>query len=164
MGQRCNPTRQTFLRRMIDSTRGKLSPHDVISITDGMRKDLALWLQFFRTHNGRTFFISEQKILSSDLQLYTDSSKFACGGFLASRWFQVQFHDEWKAKDIAFLELYAIVVAIHVFGHKLANHRTVMNTDNMAIVHVLNCQTSRDPQIMMLVRHLVLLLLHSILG
>ena len=57
--------------------------------------------------------------------------------------------------NIAILELYPIVLAIHLFGYCLANKRILFSTDNLAIVHVLNKQTSKDKNIMCLMRNLV---------
>ena len=145
-----------FLRRMIDGTKGKKSAQQVVQITREMKLDLEVWLHFLDNFNGHSFFLMKQQVSSTDLQMYTDASKIACGGFLKSRWFQVIFPPDWAEKDIAFLELYAVVVALQVFGGSLSNHRVCFNTDNMSIVYIINLQTSKSPLIMRLVRQLVL--------
>ncbi|MCG7879258.1 MAG: hypothetical protein N0C90_23430, partial [Candidatus Thiodiazotropha endolucinida] len=62
--------------------------------------------------------------------------------------------------NITILELYPVVVAINVWGHLWKNHCVRFYTDNQALVHILNRQTSKDKNIMKLVRWLVLACLH----
>jgi hypothetical protein len=54
------------------------------------------------------------------------------------------------------LELYPIVIALEFWGSELMNKRLVIHTDNMALVAVLQKQTSKDALAMCLVRRLVL--------
>ena len=48
-----------------------------------------------------------------------------------------------------------------MFRKKLQNMRVILHTDNQALVHIINNQTSKDPNIMVLVRDLVLTLLQN---
>ena len=154
---------RAFLRRMIDGTRGVTDPRQLIYITDGMKEDLKLWLSFFDDYNDKTFFMPSEKVTSDQVHFYTDASKAGCGGFMSSRWFQVVFPPAWQGLDIALLEMYAVVVALMLFGVKLSNHRFVMHTDNQAVMQIVNCKTSRDKKIMVLVHMMVLFALrHNI--
>jgi hypothetical protein len=58
--------------------------------------------------------------------------------------------------DITFLELFTIVVAIQLWGHRLNNHKVLFRCDNQAVVTILNTVTSRSPRVVALVRPLVL--------
>ena len=54
-------------------------------------------------------------------------------------------------------------MAIQVWGDRIRNRRLKLYTDNSALVEVLENQSSREPLVMVLVRHLVLLCLqHNI--
>ena len=47
------------------------------------------------------------------------------------------------------------MLSVEVWGPLLRNKCIVLHTDNMAVVHVLNNQTSKNPDIMVLVRRFV---------
>ena len=94
------------------------------------------------------------------LNLHTDASFTAMAGFMGKSWFSIPVPASRHGYGITFLELYPIVVAVYVFGHRLANKRVVMHTDNAACVYIINKQTSQSPRIMRLVRQLVLQALH----
>lgn len=50
------------------------------------------------------------------------------------------------------LELFPIVIAVEMWGHKMSNHKIVFHSDKLATVCVLNKQTSKDLSMMKLVR------------
>ena len=83
--------------------------------------------------------------------MYTDTSKQACAATFKSSWSVTRFPVEWQGNNIAFLELYPIVVALQIFGIRLANRAVVFHCDNKAIVQIINKQSSRDKCIMGLV-------------
>jgi hypothetical protein len=72
-------------------------------------------------------------------------------------WFYGEWDDNWEDINITVKELYPIVLALELWGNKLQNKSVMFNCDNEALVFVLNKQSSKDPQIMYLVRRLVLL-------
>ena len=59
-----------------------------------------------------------------------------------------------KKTNIAWRELYAIVLCVAVFGERMSNNSVKMFTDNMAIMHCVNTGTSKDVAIMGLLRSL----------
>ncbi len=147
---------RAFLRRLIDGTKGALTRNTRIYVTEGMKADLRLWAEFLRSHNGVSFFLPEEKLHSPELHLFTDASFQAGAGYMGSKWFVVQYPEPWHVYGITFLELFPIVLAIHLFGDKFRNKRLVFHTDNQACVFIINKQTSKSPRIMKLVRQLVL--------
>ena len=44
---------RSFLRRLIDLTMGVVKPHNHIRLTQQVKMDLAIWLEFFSSFNGR---------------------------------------------------------------------------------------------------------------
>lgn len=62
----------------------------------------------------------------------------------------------WKTFNIAFLELFPIVIAVHVWGSLMADKRIIFFSDNAAVVDIINKQTSKHQDIMVLLRDLVL--------
>ena len=57
---------------------------------------------------------------------------------------------------MTFLELFPVLVAISVWGPLLANRRILFHIDNQAVVRIINKISSKSPQVMALVRRLVL--------
>ena len=57
---------------------------------------------------------------------------------------------------ITFLELFPIVSVIMTWGSRLMNKRVIFNSENAAAVHILNIETSKSPEVMVLIRKLVL--------
>ena len=48
------------------------------------------------------------------------------------------------------------IAAVSCWGPSLRNKRVLFLTDNMALVHIINKQTTKESKVMSLVRHLVL--------
>jgi len=98
------------------------------------------------------------------LQLYTDASgSMGYDAVFQQSWFYGEWDDNWEDVNITVKELYPIVLALELWGNKLQNKSVMFNCDNEALVFVLNKQSSKDPQIMYLIRRLVLSLSFNIL-
>ena len=162
-----------FLRRLIDLTTGVRKPYHRVRLNKPVKLDLELWLTFLAEYNGISFFL-DQEFLSGDyLRLYTDSAgKIGYGALFGKQWFCGRWPESWLGYNISTLELYPIVAAVATWGHEWANKSICFYTDNIALVSIINKQTSRDPNIMSLVRKLVLICLglnilftaHHVLG
>jgi hypothetical protein len=151
-----------FLRRLIDLTIGITAPHHRIRITKKVRDDLEMWLAFLTSHNGRCLFVDQHQLSVHDIALYTDASgKIGYGAIFGKDWFQGLWKGWWTEQNITLLELYPIVIAVKVWGHKIQNKRLCIFTDNAALVSVLQRQTSKEPLVMCLVRDLVLMCLRN---
>ena len=59
--------------------------------------------------------------------------------------------------SIAYKELFPVVVATSLWGHRWATERVEFRPDNMAVVSVLSSGTSKDPNMMVLLRYLSLI-------
>ena len=60
---------------------------------------------------------------------------------------------------ISVLELYPIVLGVHLWATQLKNKQVLFYSDNESIVHVINKQTSKHKGLLALVRQLVLICL-----
>jgi hypothetical protein len=148
---------RAFLRRLIDLTIGVRKPFYSIRITAQARQDLRTWLHFLESFNGRSLFLPNRWITSPSLHLYTDASgTLGYGAVLGNAWFWGTWDGSWRNQNITLLEFYPIVLSIQVWGHLFANKCLVFHTDNLALVSVINSQTSKEPRVMHLVRELVL--------
>ena len=148
---------RAFSRRLIDLTIGLSQPYHHRKVTSQVRQDLIVWKKFLTAHNRKTFFLDFQFISQHSLHFYTDSSStIGFGGYFGNRWFSGRWSHQSMKYNIALLELYPICVAIKLWGPALANKCIHLNSDNMAVVHILNSSTSKDPLIMSLLRILIL--------
>ena len=148
---------RAFLRRLHNLTIGIKEPYHFIRLTAEAKEDLLLWLRFLSQYNGRSFFLSSKVATSNALRLHTDSSgTIGYGAIFHRAWFNGTWPEHWKTFSISILELYPIVAALVVWGERLANQRIELITDNIALVSVINNQTSKNNQIMFLLRKLIL--------
>ena len=149
-----------FLRRMYDCTMGKTHPYSKIQLSDEVKADLKIWKKFLQDYNGITI-INNYVCSSQELHFFTDSSKTGFGGTFRNAFIHGTFPVEWKLFDIQFLELYPIFVLVRMFAKSLENCTIMFHSDNYAIVHVINNQTSKSKGIMSLLRPMVLELLNN---
>ena len=148
---------RAFLRRLIDLTVGVAQPHHRIRLTQQAQLDIAMWLQFLQSFNGRSFFLNTHFITGDYLQLYTDASgSVGYGAVYGNQWFHGTWPASWLKHNITTLELYPIVAAVLVWGEEWTNKSVCFYTDNEALVAIINKQTSRDHCVMTLIRKLVL--------
>ena len=96
---------------------------------------------------------------SQTLNLFTDASPMGAGAVFKHKWLQFAYPPDWASLNITFLELFPILIAVYVFGEEFKNTSVIFHTDNQAIVHVLNTQTSKEKHVMVLIRNLVLVCL-----
>ena len=119
-----------------------------------------VWQSFLFGFNWRSFFLADQWKNSNQLELYTDASGYlGYDAVFGRHWCYGQWPPSWCHLNIAFLELYPIVLSLHLWGHDMENQRILFFTDNEALVHVINEQSCRDKNLLFLVRRLVLVCL-----
>ena len=153
------------LRRLIDLTKGITKPHYHIRISRAAKQDLTMWLQFLTEFNGRSFFLNDIWETSQTLQLFTDAAgSIGFGAVFGAHWFHGLWPTTWHDFKIAILELFPIVLAVHIWGACMADKCVIFFSDNAAVVDIINKQTSKKSAIMVLLRDLVLSCLrHNIL-
>ncbi len=106
-------------------------------------------------YDGRLMFLPPQWLQANEINLHSVASKVAGAFVYGKQWFVIQYPPEWQELNIAFLEYYPIVVGIDIFQAKLANHRILMVTDNMAVAHVVRSQTTKHQGMLKLLRIMV---------
>ena len=129
------------------------------------KQDIGMWLQFLDRFNGKAFFLSDRWETSPTLELYTDAAASkGYGAIFGKHWFGGPFPSSWHCFNITVLELFPVVLAVHIWGFSMANRCVLFFTDNAALVDIINKQTSKYKSVMVLVRDLVLSCLrHNIL-
>jgi len=158
------PPGRPFLQRMIQLTRNVSKAHHHIKLSKGFFEDLKMWESFILDWNGSGFFLPSHWISSDVLSLYTDASgTLGFGGIFETHWFQGSWEPHHKLGQpgisIAWQELFAIVVACHLWANCFSNRRIRFFCDNESVVNIINTKRSHIPRVMDLVRHLTLLTL-----
>ena len=79
--------------------------------------------------------------------LFTDASgSIGFAGVLNTEWFALRWDTvpELDHHQIAIKELFPIVLALEIWGRLLKNKKILFMSDNEAVVHVINKQSSRE--------------------
>ena len=146
---------RAFLRRLINTTLGIKCPHHLIRLNKDTKADIQLWLRFMDDFNGEALFSSDKWLTSVKLNLYTDASKsLGYGALLGRQWFYGEWPESWKAKNIATLELFPIVLALKMWHLKFKDQSIIFFSDNEAVVQVINRKTTKDKELLSLLREL----------
>jgi hypothetical protein len=157
------PPGRTFLRRLIDLTIGLTKPHHHRRLNSEAKADLRAWGIFLDKFNGKALFPSGITHSASSLHLFTDASNLGFGGLFGRDWFYAPFSVDLLQYHIAVREFLPIVIALELWSPTFRNSTVILHSDNLAVVHVINKNTSKDPHLMKLMRRLMLLSLqHNI--
>ena len=109
-----------------------------------MIKDVNWWRIFLPCYNGVLIMWPECH-MEPDQVVASDACLSGLGGMMGGEeYFHLKLPQEWAGKNVAYLEMWDIVVCLKVWGSKLRGKRVVMNCDNEAVVAVLNHGRSRD--------------------
>ena len=143
---------RTFLRRLIDlSTVVKHLDH-FVRLSLSARADLEWWYRYSTSWNGVSMMLAVNKanpqvILTSDA-----SGSWGCGAFAGSEWFQLKWAGHITSSHIAVKEMVPIVIAAAVWGPQWKGKTVMAQCDNSAVVTIISNGTSRDQDIMHLMR------------
>lgn len=152
------PQGRTFLRRMINLLSAFRKDDHPIRLNKDFHLDLTWWRDFFRSWDGRSFFLSPQWAPLPDFQVSSDAAGTLGYGALFKRdWFAGAWSSAQMPLSIAYKELFPVVLAAALWGPRWSSRRVEFCSDNMAVVEVLRSGTSRDPNLMALLRRLSLL-------
>lgn len=94
---------------------------------------------------------------SHQIEVVSDASgSIGYGAFWGTRWFNGAWKSDQHSSSIAFKELYPIVLAAQIWGGEWQRQHVLFRSDNASVVHLVNNRTSRIPQLMCLLRQLLL--------
>ena len=165
---KCVVPGRAFTRRLYAVTNGMKNRNLHVTLKADMRMDLRMWLQFLNNPliYARPFIDFDTYLSASEINLFTDTSAnpdLGCGGFNNHEWFSMIWDRQFIINNnpsIGYLELYAVTVAVILWIYKYRNKRVVLFCDNMSVVNMINNNTSKCRNCMVLIR---LIVLHSML-
>jgi hypothetical protein len=141
-----------FMRRLYDLTMGLKHLHYRVKLSRDAREDIIWWLNCAASWNCKSVFLDDEWTTSDLLHLYTDASDEGLGCVFETRWFALEFNDVEKEMIIAWRELYAIILACFTCGQLWLGRKIIMHCDNSVVVNVVNSGTSKNRDLMCLVR------------
>ena len=143
---------RTFVRRLIDlSTVVKHLDH-YVCLSLSSRADLEWWYQFASSWNGVAMMTMVRRE-NPDVILVSDASgSWGCGAYCDQNWFQLKWVEPMASSHITVKELAPIVVASAIWGSSWKGLTVKALCDNEAVVSILNQGTSRDSDVMHLMR------------
>ena len=159
---------RAFTRRLYcieeNAIKKDMKKHHHIKLTKEMKMDLELWTTFLNHPSiyARSFMDLNVQITSEDVDFYTDASanpNLGCGGICGRNWFILQWNESFVKKykpSINYLELYALTMGISLWIHKFQNKRISIFCDNMSVVQMVNNNSSKCKNCMVLIRIIVL--------
>ena len=161
---RCVIPGRAFKRRMYLAMSGLRKPHHHTRLTRRLKNDLKMWLEFLKHPEvfSRPFLDFGNAVNAQEINLYTDASRNAnlgAGGICEQSWFLLRWDKVFileNQSSIEFLELYAVTVAVLAWIHRFKNRRVILFCDNMAVVHMINKNTSSCDRCLNLIRLIVL--------
>ena len=127
-----------------------------------IRLDLEMWLSFLEHPSVfcHPFMDCSTIITVEELMFYTDASKTIGMGGICGSSYVMQTWDQNFIRlanpSIAYLELYAVTVAVTLWTERFPNRKVAIFCDNMSVVHMLNTHSSSCKNCMILIRILVL--------
>ena len=125
-----------------------------IRLVKRTKHDNTVWLNFLSTFNGRSFFYHDIWKTPSFIELYTDAAGSKnYGAILDQHWFFGPFPDTWQSFNITFLELVPIALAVRLWSRHISNRWSIVfDTNNAALVSIINQQTSKHKLVIILIR------------
>ena len=160
-----------FTRRLYSALDNpNLKPHHHLRITDEMMLDIQIWKLFLQHPSVfcHPFIDFSDKVTSDTLMFYSDASKNFELGFstifnqdwMQASWAEVGISAEMDP-SIQYLKLYALTAAVLAWAHRLKNLRVTIFCDNSSMVAMINNNTSKCKNCMILIR---LIVLHSLIN
>lgn len=143
-----------FVRRLFNATMKLKHLHYKIKLSSEARKDVLWWLKFIETWNRKSVFYELHWRDANDYFFSTDASDLGYAGVFQSSWAYNTFKPDEQKMPIAWRELFALVSSCSTWGNKLCGQKIYIWCDNMNVIQAVNNGTSKNSDIMILVRHL----------
>ena len=143
---------RTFMRWMCDLLKSANKPGHHIRLNRGFRSNLAWWWTFAAEWNGVTIMSTMVHMPSENTITSDASGGWGCGCYWLGRWFQLEWTPQWRDKSIAQKELLPMVITCAIWGANWRGETVAARSDNMTAVAVISSRSSRDPELMHLLR------------
>ena len=152
---KCVKAGRIFLSRLIQWIRG-MDRKQEYSVLLEARKDIAWWGRCAQEYNGISL-VWLHKEPEVDRVITTDTCLTGYGGTMKGSYFRGRFPNHIRGKNIAILEILAVMVGLKVWGHQLTGQYFWVHVDNEAVATVINTGASRDTELQKALREIALI-------
>lgn len=150
---------RSFTRRLIDLAKSTDHLEQYLRLSREARSDIEWWHQYASSWNG-VAMMSPSLVQTTHMQftLTSDASgSWGCGAYTGNEWFALPWSGPISSKHITVKELAPILVAAATWGESWKGSLVQVQCDNMAVVSIINQGSSKDPDVMQLMRCLAFL-------
>lgn len=145
---------RVFTRRLIEVTKKLCHLHHRTRLSHAAQGDIKWWLAYIKSWNKLSLFYEDEWSYPYDLQFATDACDLGYGMVLQSSWAYGFWDTKQQAMDIAWKELYCLVLACNTWSHRFKSKKIIVYCDNMAVVTSVNKGASKSADLMYLIRML----------
>src|SRR5882672_6019657 len=148
------PHGRTFIRGIINFSMKFSNEFTIKHIPAYARLDIHWWSMYAHSWNGMQLLEPQ----NPTLHIYMDASGTkGLGGIFGDEWFSTKCPRHFCSRDIQFKEIYAVLHAILRWGHLWTGHHVIFHMDNYAVVSALCSGSMQNPQVMNVLRFIVML-------
>ena len=119
------------------------------------RSDIKWWAMFASQWNGTSMLVRFDKANPQVFVTSDASGNWGCGAFEGTKWLQFKWPRLMEACHISVKEIIPIVMAAAIWGEGWSGKSVRFWSDNAAVVALLNSGSSREDNLMHLMRCLV---------
>lgn len=136
---RAKPGGCTFIRRLYDADQPK-NPYHYVNMTSEIKRDLRVWIKLLQDLQSGSPFVELLEVPGEDIRFFTDASgdpKLDWGAYFDGKWAQGHWGEDFITRcqpSTAWLELYALTVAVTMWAEFLTGRRFYVFCDNTAHV------------------------------
>ena len=152
---KCVKPGRVFLARLIQWI-SKMDKRFQYTIPLEARKDIVWWARCIQEYNGISL-LWLAKEPGMDTLLQTDACPKGYGGISGQEYFRGRFPKELQSKNIAILEMWAVMVALKIWAPQLRGKYFWIHMDNEAVASVLNTGRAREQELQNALREIALI-------
>ena len=152
---RCVRPGRILITRLINWLKG-LDRESQHPVPEQARKDIRWWKHFMKEYNGVSLMWLEAEP-TLDTILATDACLTGYGGISGQHYFKGEFGDELRGKNIAILEIIAVMVGLKLWAHNFRGKYFWIHVDNEAVATILNTGASKNEDLQEVLREIAYL-------
>ena len=150
----CIKPGRLFVSRLLNEMK-KMKRDKYYHVNKELRKDIKWWYLFLPGYKG-TSIMWLLEVETIDSELATDACLLGAGAIRNQQYFHTKFPD-WFVTDemrIPHFELWAIIMAVRLWGSELSGTIIRIRTDNEAVAQIVNTGRSQDLLLQKMLREL----------
>ena len=149
----CWPGR-AFLHHIIETSMKVWHLYHRVKLNQEFHRDVDWWLPYLPTWNGVILLYELHWLTSTECQLFTNASDIGFGCYFQGHWCQGEFPAtsiREELMSINWRELYAVTMALAIFGDQFKGKRILVHCDNASVTQIMTKSSSKSKSMMVLV-------------